>query len=122
VGSLRVLLVEDEPMVREMAADTLKDEGFEVIEAATGDEAACLLVDPDDIDVVFTDVRMPGKMDGIDVAVRARELHPGIAVLVVSGFAPQLTERLDSLEPPAVFLSKPYRTRDIVNNIRRLAA
>jgi DNA-binding response OmpR family regulator len=122
LGSLRVLLVEDEFMVREMAADTLKDEGFEVIEAATGDEAARLLVDPDAIDVVFTDVRMPGKMDGIDVAVHARELHPGIAVLVVSGFAPQLWERLEGLDPPAAFLSKPYRTQDVVSNIRRLAA
>jgi DNA-binding response OmpR family regulator len=122
LGSLRVLLVEDEPMVREMAAEILEDEGFEVIEAATGDEAACLLVDPDAIDVVFTDVRMPGKMDGIDLAVRARELHPRIAVLVVSGFAPQLWERLEGLDPPAMFLSKPYRARDVVNNIHRLAA
>jgi DNA-binding response OmpR family regulator len=117
----RVLVVEDEPMVREMAVDALRDEGFDVVEAATGDEAAEKLVDPDAIDVVFTDVRMPGKMDGIDVALRARELHPGIAVLVVSGFAPQLWERLEGLDPPAVFLAKPYRTRDILNNIRRLA-
>ena len=60
MGSLRVLLVEDEAMVREMAAEALKDEGFDVIEAETGDAAALLLVDPDDIDVVLTDVRMPG--------------------------------------------------------------
>jgi CheY-like chemotaxis protein len=117
-----VLLVEDEPSVREIAADILKDEGFEVTEAATGDEAVRLLVDPDDFDLVFTDVRMPGTMDGIDVAVRARELHPGIAVLVASGFAPQVWNRLDGLNPPAVFLSKPYRWRDVVSNIRRLTA
>jgi CheY-like chemotaxis protein len=122
LGSLRVLLVEDEPMVREMAADALKDEGFDVIEAATGDAAVLLLVDPDDIDVVLTDVRMPGKMDGIDVAVRARELHPTIVVIVVSGYAPQLTERLSGLTPPPVFVRKPYRPSEIIRTVRRMAA
>jgi YesN/AraC family two-component response regulator len=79
-------------------------------------------VDPDDIDVVFTDVRMLGIMDGIDVAARARELHPGIAVLVVSGYAARLWERLEALGPPAVFLSKPYSSLEIVNHIHRLTA
>jgi DNA-binding response OmpR family regulator len=59
-------------------------------------------------------MRMPGKMNGIDVAVRARELHPTIVVIVVSGYAPQLTERLNGLAPPAAFFRKPYRTSEIV--------
>ena len=122
MGLLRVLLVEDEPIVREMAAEALKDEGFDVIEAETGDAAALLLVDADEIDVVLTDVRMPGKMDGIDVAVLARELHPTIVVIVVSGYAPQLTQRLNSLAPPPLFFRKPYRTSEIVRTVRQMAA
>jgi CheY-like chemotaxis protein len=121
MGSLRVLLVEDEPMVREMIVETLRDEGLDVIEAATGDKAVDLLEEPSDIDVLVTDVRMPGKIDGIDVAVRARELHPGIAIIVVSGYALDLWERLEKLDPPPVFLRKPYRTKEVLEVVRQLA-
>jgi CheY-like chemotaxis protein len=121
MGSLRVLLVEDEPMVREMIVETLRDEGLDVIEAATGDQAVDLLEEPSDIDVLVTDVRMPGKIDGIDVAVRARELHPGIAIIVVSGYAVDLWERLEKLDPPPVFLRKPYRTKEVLEVVRQLA-
>jgi CheY-like chemotaxis protein len=121
MGSLRVLLVEDEPLVREMIVETLRDEGLDVIEAATGDEAADILEEPNDIDVLVTDVRMPGKIDGIDVALRARELHPGIAIIVVSGYALDLWERLEKLDPPPVFLRKPYRTKEVLEVVRQLA-
>jgi CheY-like chemotaxis protein len=121
LGLLRVLLVEDEPMVREMLVEALRDEGLEVIEAATGDEAVGLLVKPSDIDVLVTDVRMPGKIDGIGVAVRAREIHPGIGVIVVSGYALDLWERLEKLDPPPVFLRKPYRTKEVLDVVRQLA-
>jgi CheY-like chemotaxis protein len=120
LGSVRVLLVEDEPTIRQMAAEALRDEGFDVVEAANGDEAAGKLVYPDAIDVVFTDVRMPGTMDGIDVALRARKLHPGIAVIVVSGYALHLWERLEELNPPPVFLRKPFRMKEAVAVLRRL--
>jgi CheY-like chemotaxis protein len=118
--ALRVLLVEDEPIVREIVAEALRDESFDVLEAATGDEAAKLLVDPGNIDVLFTDVRMPGTRDGIDVAVRARELRPNIAVVIVSGYAMQLWERLEGLNPPPVFLRKPFRIKEALAVVRQL--
>jgi two-component system, response regulator PdtaR len=117
--NLHILLVEDDQMVRFTAADFLREEGFEVTEA-TGDDAAIQLADVDDFDLLFTDVQMPGERDGIDVAVRARQLYPEIAVIVASGYAPNLVERLDVLDPPAVFFRKPYRSKEILEVIRQL--
>jgi len=63
--------------------------------------------------VVCTDVRMPGRADGIDVAVRARGRMPRVPVLVVSGYAAELGRRLDVLAPPSAFLSKPFTSPGI---------
>jgi CheY-like chemotaxis protein len=120
--TLRILLVEDEHLIRLTAAEALRDEGFDVEEASNGDEAALRLVGPNFFDVLFTDVRMPGKMDGVHIAMHARTHHPPIILIIVSGFAPQLASRLKDFDPAAVFFAKPYRVRDIVNSIRRLAA
>ena len=66
-----MLLVEDEGLIRLVAAEVLQGEGFEVVEAWDGDEAARLLSGPGTFDVLFTDVRMPGVLDGVDVAIHA---------------------------------------------------
>jgi CheY-like chemotaxis protein len=120
VPAVRVLLVEDEGLIRLVAAETVREAGFEVVEAWDGDEAARLLDGADGFDVLFTDVRMPGTLDGIDVAVHARRRDPGIAVLVVSGYAAQIMSRLAVLEPPAVFIHKPYDLEEIVKALRGL--
>ena len=114
MDSIRVLLVEDENLIRLVAAEALRDEGFEVVEAQDGDEAARLIGGPDGFDVLFTDVRMPGTLDGLDVAMRLRRRHPAIPVLIASGGAPHLASRLSGLRPPAVFIGKPYCLREIV--------
>ncbi len=114
VTTARVLLVEDEGFVRLIMAEVLRDEGFEVTEAWNGDQAVRLLDGPNSFDVLFTDVRMPGTFDGIDVAVHARLRYPALPVLVVSGYATQLALRLSLLNPPAVFISKPYRLTQIL--------
>ena len=89
----RILLVEDEGLIRLVTAEYLRDEGFEVVEAWDGDEAARLLDACDGFDVLFTDVRMPGMLDGVDVAVRARRQYPELPVLVVSGYAAHAAAR-----------------------------
>ena len=116
----RVLLVEDEYLVRLVAAETLREHGYHVVEASTGDEAAAILKDPAGFDLLFTDVRMPGTLDGIMVAERARERQPSIPVLVVSAYAPGITARLDSLEPRPAFLRKPYRARELLKVLQSL--
>lgn len=120
MATARILLVEDEGLIRMVTADYLRDEGFEVVEAWDGDEAARLLDASDRFDVLFTDVRMPGVLDGVDVAVRARRRHPKLPVLVVSGYAARLASRLGALQPPAVFMNKPYALREIVDALGRL--
>ena len=112
MAAIRILLVEDEGLLRLIAAETLRDEGFEVVEARNGDEAAKLLDGPDGFDALFTDVQMPGMLDG--VAMHLRQQHPATPVLVVSGGAAHLASRLGGLEPPAVFINKPYRLQEIV--------
>jgi len=120
VAAVRVLLVEDENLIRLVTSEILQDEGFEVVEAWDGDEAARLLDGPDSFDILFTDVQMPGTLDGVEVAIYARQRHPGIPVLVVSGYAARLMSRLRGLDPAAVFIGKPYRLEEIMTAVWRL--
>ena len=118
----RVLLVEDEGLIRMVAAEALQDEGFEVVEAWDGEEAARLLDGPVSFDVLFTDVRMPGSLDGMDVAMHARRRYPAIPVLIVSGFAANIMCRIASMQPRAIFINKPYSLEEVVRAVSRLAA
>ena len=123
MATTRVLLVEDEGLIRMITAECLEDEGFEVVEAVNGDEAVSLLAGPDAFDVLLTDVQMPGKLDGVDVAIYARCRYPAIRVLVVSGYAAQLISRLALLAPPAaIYMAKPYSMEAVVKALRRLIA
>ena len=120
MATARVLLVEDEVLIRLVTAEMLRDEGFEVFEARDGDEARALLNDPDDFDVLFTDVRMPGTLDGIDLVLLVRRRHPTIPVLVVSGYAANIMRRLSGLQPAAVLISKPYSLAKVADVLHRL--
>ena len=104
-----------------MTADFLKDKGFEVTEASDGDEAAKLLDKASSLDVLFTDMQMPGTVDGIDLAVRARRRYPAPPLLIVSGYAAQLTARLGAFEPAAAFLAKPYKLMKAADMLKLLS-
>jgi CheY-like chemotaxis protein len=81
------LVVEDEPTVRLLAVDILADAGFETAEASNAAQALELLKSPQqDIDVLFTDVRMPGAMDGFELASVAKRKHLQLQVIVTSGY------------------------------------
>lgn len=122
MAAARVLIAEDEMLIRLMTAEYLRDEGFEVVEAWDGDEAARLLDGPGRFDALFTDVQMPGLLDGIDVALHARRRFPVIPVLVVSGYAKHLMPRLAALQPAAIFIGKPYSLPEVVETLNRLVA
>jgi DNA-binding response OmpR family regulator len=111
-----VLVVEDEILLREMIADELRDAGFEVLEAADGDSAARLLAADGRIDVLFTDIRLPGALDGWGIAQLARERRAALPVIYASGYA---VDRSGAV-PHSVFVDKPYRPSQVVATIRRI--
>lgn len=115
----RILLVEDEAIIRSIMADTLVDAGFEVTATCTGDEAAILLADADRFDVLLTDVTMPGMIDGIGLAEHAREVHPDLPVVFVSG-RPDNARRAAAFGQPSAFLPKPYDAERVIGTLNRL--
>lgn len=100
-----VLLVEDEFLVREAMSTELKEAGFEVIEAIDGNDALRILAEPVDIDLLLTDIRLPGPIDGWEIGVTARRLRPDIPIIYATGYAAYHLRRM----PGSIFLSKPFR-------------
>jgi len=110
-----VLVVEDNPAVRQVALSTLHSLGFKVMEAETGDEAARLLESKTDIKLVLSDVRMPGALSGIDLARLIQKEQPDVQVLLTTGYFDG-EDKLEDLN----FLYKPYRARDLADKIQSL--
>lgn len=107
-----VLLVEDEALLRMLMADLLRGAGVRVIEAATADEALAVFSSGLALDMVFTDVRMPGGMDGVALAQAVTRDRPDIAVFVTSGdLAPEVARQMP------VFIPKPYDLDKVVVQI-----
>src|SRR5690242_8462380 len=109
-----VLVVDDDREVRELALAVLEGAGYRVLEAASGDEAYRLLLNHPDlrIHVLFTDVVMPGQLDGIDLANAARLLRPELQVLFATGFANLVRPNRD-IDMHGAVLRKPYRASEL---------
>ena len=120
MAATRILLVEDESLIRLITADILRAEGFDVTEAWDSTEADRLLDGIGGFDALLTDVQMPGLGDGIDVAVHARRRNPDISVLILSGYAPNLRGRLAALAPAAAYIGKPYVMEEVMQVLRGL--
>ncbi|WP_439815440.1 response regulator [Zavarzinia sp. CC-PAN008] len=116
-GHGAILVVEDEVLIRLDTAASLEEAGFAVVEAQNADEALALLEARGDIAGVFTDVRMPGSMDGLALAYAVRERWPGIAVIVTSG---HVRLQNDELPPNVPFITKPYRVLQVTMTLNRL--
>lgn len=99
-----VLLAEDEPLIRFDIADELRRLGYQVIEAGNADEAIEVLQSTARLDLVLTDVRMPGSRDGLDVARAVREKRPGVGIIVMSGHLVPKEKHEDIMD---LFVSKP---------------
>jgi CheY-like chemotaxis protein len=113
-----VLIVEDEPLVRLCAVETIEAAGFEVIEAASADEAIRILESRPDIRVVFTDIHMPGSMDGLKLAHAVRDRWPPIKLIVTSG---RELVRAQDMPDGARFFAKPYDPVEIREALRAWA-
>ena len=112
-----VLIVEDDFLLRMDAADMIKAAGFEVIEAGNADQAIEVLEARPDITVVFTDIQMPGSMDGLKLARAVRGRWPPIKIIATSGRL-----HVDELDLPegGRFLPKPYSHAQVTRVLREL--
>jgi len=100
----RILLVEDEMLVRELAREDLTDAGHEVVDTPDGDRALAILQEDRAFDLLFTDIRMPSQLDGWELAAEAKRLIPGIKVLYASGL-----DDNGRVAPGERMVAKPYR-------------
>ena len=114
-----VLIVEDEALVRMTAVDMIEEAGFEILEASNGDEAILLLEARRDITVLFTDIEMPGSMDGLRLAQAVRGRWPPIKIIATSG---RCVVRDCDLPSGGLFLPKPYSSTQISSALRDLTA
>lgn len=111
-GKAVILVVEDSPLIRMGAMDLVVDAGFVALEASSADEAIRILESRPDIHLVFTDVQMPGSMDGIKLAHYIRDRWPPVKLIVASG---RTILEESYLPVGARFFSKPYSDNVIVD-------
>ena len=114
-----ILIVEDEWLIGMNAVEMIEEAGFEVVEAASADEAIVVLEGRLDITVVFTDIQMPGSMDGLELAAAVRDRWPPIMIVATSGRA-----KLGAGDLPegGRFLPKPYSPAEIMKILSELIA
>ena len=111
-----ILVVENEAMLLDVVAAELADAGFRVLCAASAEEADGMLGAGAGIDLLFTDIRLPGRLDGWDLAERARALNPALPVIYVTGYSAEAPRQVSA----SVLVMKPYRPSAIVRVARQL--
>jgi PAS domain S-box-containing protein len=119
VGQERILVVEDDELVRTYAVGQLERLGYQVEFAANGQEALELLKNDSSFDLLFTDVIMPGKINGPRLAALAREMDPDLKVLYTSGYTENAIIHHGRLDPGIILLSKPYRKSVLAQKVRQ---
>jgi CheY-like chemotaxis protein len=114
-----ILMVEDNVHVLQSTAEILRDLGYDVVEAATAAAALEILTSGRRIDVLFTDIAMPGGMSGRQLAMLARQIQPMLGVLYTSGYANRVLDGGNGM-PHGEFLKKPYRDHELGTALRRI--
>ncbi|WP_342394740.1 PAS domain S-box protein [Sinorhizobium garamanticum] len=117
-GTEKILLVEDNGLVLSYVAAQLENFGYRIIAAGNGQEASDILREVSDIDLLFTDVIMPGGLNGGQLAEEARRIRPEIPILFTSGYTEDFITHQGGLDPGLHFLKKPYRPRELAAKIR----
>lgn len=112
-----VLIVEDEFLIRLHAAQIIEEAGFDVIEASNADEAISFLEARSDITILFTDIQMPGSMDGLKLAAAVKGRWPPIKIVATSGL---VNVRPDDLPEGGRFLPKPYNPNQLTATLQEL--
>jgi signal transduction histidine kinase len=117
-GSEVILLVEDDAPLREFAKSELVNLGYQVLEAENGKDALKIVAERADIDLLFTDIVMPGGMNGRELGLEALRLNPKLKVLYSSGYAENAILHEGLLDKDVQFLGKPYARRELATRIR----
>jgi DNA-binding response OmpR family regulator len=111
------LIVEDDPLLRMLAIEIAADAGFVALEACDADEAVALMEVRGDIVLLFTDVQMPGSMDGVKLAHAVRDRWPPVKIIVASG---DIRISLSELPSGSRFFAKPYSVENMIAELRLL--
>ena len=115
-----VLVVEDNARVRKLSIERIRDLGFKTLAANNGEQAYQMLKNGAEVDVVFTDLVMPGALNGYDLAARIADEFPALKVLLTSGYASDVVTGPMSLGQPRDILHKPYRQSDLAQRLHAL--
>jgi CheY-like chemotaxis protein len=113
-----VLVIDDEPAVRLLMKDVLQDAGYRVLEAADGSVGFKIMQSNPRIDLLITDVGLPGGMNGRQVADAGRRIHPHLKVLFITGYAENAVVGNGHLEPGMQVMTKPFAVEDLANRVR----
>lgn len=119
-GSESVLVVEDQPDIAALAQAILSGSGYRVTVAANADAALALLEGGAGFDLLFSDLIMPGAMNGVMLARAARQRFPGLRVLLATGFAAEVVDRDASVAGEFEILAKPYRRAELLARVREV--
>ena len=114
----KVLVVEDDPHVRALTVNMLTGLGYHTVEAVDGPAAMAVLQRNEDIDLLFTDVGLPGGMSGVDVAGAARRCIPGIRILFTSGYADEMLAKHRRMDENIQLINKPFRMGELAKVVR----
>lgn len=115
-----ILLVEDDAMVREHVECLLEDLGYKVTSAHNARECLRVISDLDRVDLLFSDIVMPGGMSGTQLAREIRQMYPVLPILLTSGYAEDVISGLDSTDARLALLRKPYRRTDLCRALQAM--
>lgn len=119
-GNETILVVEDDDEVRRTAVDMLRELGYTVLEAHDGSSALGVLQQHGHVDLLFTDVIMPGAIASVELVRQAKNMLPGLQVLFTSGYTDDVLVHNGRLDPGVVLLSKPFRHEDLARRVRHM--
>jgi two-component system, response regulator PdtaR len=110
-----ILIVEDDVLANEHLEFILQQAGYEVLSATSADEAAELLEDHEDVQLLVTDINLPGTMNGQKLAAAAKARRPAMNIIIVTGYS---APKNDEIPPGSLFIPKPYNARKMIEAVR----